>query len=157
MKNISMFLMLGLGAALHGTAGAQNLSGQAASVHDSAGTERQTFSNAETITLRQKVTNAVTSPNPIAFTFKILSPAGAVLFSHAGNSAPGTAGTAQTQLAGISINSFYTAPGNYTFTGTASLDGETVTKSASFLISSPNITLIYPPYEIGRASCRERV
>ena len=146
MKNISMFLMLGLGAALAGTAGAQNLTGQAASVHDSAGTERQTFSNAETITLRQKVTNAVTSANPIAFTFKILSPAGAVLFSHSGNSAPGTAGTAQTQLAGISINSFYTAPGNYTFTGTASLDGETVTKSASFLISSPNITLIYPPY-----------
>lgn len=146
MKNISMFLILVLAGLLPGPAGAQNLTGQAVSVHDSAGTERQTFSNAETITLRQKVTNSVTSPNPITFTFKILSPAGAVLFNHSGNSAPGTAGTAQTQLAGLSINSFYTAPGNYTFTGTASLDGETVTKSASFLISSPNITLIYPPY-----------
>ncbi|MBI4350424.1 MAG: hypothetical protein HY550_03200 [Elusimicrobia bacterium] len=145
MKHIYAVLIFGL-ASLPGAAGAQNLSGHAVSVHDSAGTERQTFSNAETITLRQKVTNSVTSPNPITFTFEIKSTAGARAFYHSGNSAPGTAGTAQTQLAGLSINSFYTAPGNYTFTGTAALDGETVTKSASFLISSPNITLLYPPY-----------
>ncbi len=146
MKLIYAFLIFAPCGLLPGAASAQNLSGQAVSVHDSAGTERQTFSNAETITLRQKVTNTVTSPNPIAFTFKILSPAGAVLFNHAGNSAPGTAGTAQTQLAGLSINSFYVSPGNYTFKGTASLDGETVEKTVAFMISSPNITLIYPPY-----------
>lgn len=146
MKLIYTVLIFGSVLQTPGAASAQNLSGQAVSVHDSAGTERQTFSNAETITLRQKVTNTVTSPNPITFTFKILSPAGAVLFNHAGNSAPGTAGTAQTQLAGLSINSFYVSPGNYTFKGTASLDGETVEKTASFMISSPNITLIYPPY-----------
>ena len=147
MKNIYAFVILGLGLALPGAARAQSLTGHSVSVHDSAGTARQNFSNAETITLRQSVTNAVTSPNPVTFTFKILSPAGAAVFSQSGNSAPGTAGTAQTQLAGLSINSFYTAPGNYTFVGTAVLSPEApVSQQASFMISSPNITLIYPPY-----------
>lgn len=131
---------------------AQNLTAQGASVHDSAGTLRSdaartgSFTTAESVTLRQSVSNAVTSLNSITFTFKIKNPAGAEVFTHSGNSAPGTAGTAQTQLAGIAISSFYSAPGNYTFVGTASLDAFPVTQQAAFMISSPNITLIYPPY-----------
>ena len=143
MKNIYAVLMVGL---FSWTAHAQDLTGHSVSVHDSAGTARQTFSNAESITLRQSVTNSVGSGGSVAFTFEIKNPAGTVVFTLPGNSAPGTAGKAQAQLAGLSINSFYTAPGNYTFTGTASLDGVPVTKPISFMISSPNITLIYPPY-----------
>ncbi len=146
MKKIYVLLLSGAAALSAPAVHAGNLTAQGAGVYDSAGTERQTFSNAETITLRQKVANAVTSANPITFTFKILNPAGAVVFSHSGNSAPGTAGSAQTQLAGLSINSFYSSPGNYVFKGEAALDGETLTQQASFTISSPNITLIYPPY-----------
>ena len=150
MKTIYFAAVL---AALLPAAGyAQNLTPQGASVHDSAGTLRSdasrtgSFTTAESVTLRQSVSNSVTSLNPIVFTFKIKNPAGAEVFTHSGNSAPGTAGTAQTQLAGIAISSFYSAPGNYTFVGTASLDGDTVTQQAVFMISSPNITLIYPPY-----------
>lgn len=142
----SILIMAALAASLPAGAGAQNLTGQGAGVYDSAGGARQTFTTAESITLRQSVSNSVTSLNSIAFTFKIKNPSGAEVFSHSGNSAPGTAGTAQTQLAGIAISSFYSAPGNYTFVGTASLDAETVTQQAAFMISSPNITPIYPPY-----------
>ena len=125
---------------------AQNLTGLGASVHDVSGVERATFSSAESVTLRQRVSIAATSANPVTFTFKIINPAGAAVFAHTGNSAPGTSGGAQSQLAGISIPSFYTAPGLYTFKATAVLDAETVTQQATFMISSPNITLIYPPY-----------
>jgi len=145
MKTICIAIAV-LAALLPAGARAQNLTAYTVSVHDSAGGARQTFTTAESITLRESVTNTVTSLNSITFTFKIKNPSGAVVFNHAGNSAPGTAGTAQTQLAGIAISSFYTAPGNYTFVGTATLDGETVTQQASFMISSPNITLIYPPF-----------
>jgi len=132
---------------LPAAARAANITGTGASVHDSAGAVRTTFSNAETITLRQSVNIAETSNtgDSVDFTFEILNAAGAAVFTHAGNSAPGTQGGAQTQLAGISINSFYTSPGNYTFRAKATLDSETVTQTAAFLISSPNITLIYPP------------
>jgi len=132
---------------LPAAARAANITGTGASVHDSGGTARTTFSNAETITLRQSVNIAENSPtgDSVDFTFEILNSVGAAVFTHAGNSAPGTQGGAQTQLAGISINSFYTSPGNYTFRAKATLDAETVTQTAAFLISSPNITLIYPP------------
>ncbi len=146
MRNEFLTVLAALAVSLPGGVRAQNLTGQGAGVYDSAGGARQTFTTAEAITLRQSVSNAVTSLNPITFTFKIRNPAGAEVFTHSGNSAPGTAGTAQTQLAGIAISSFYSAPGNYTFVGTASLDAETVTQQAAFMISSPNITLIYPPY-----------
>ena len=142
----SYFFLAALAALLPSGVCAQNLTARGASVHDPTGVARQSFTTAESITLRQSVSNAVTSLNAITFTFKIKNPAGVDAFSHSGNSAPGTAGTAQTQLSGIAISSFYSAPGNYTFTGTATLDGETVTQQASFMISSPNITLIYPPY-----------
>lgn len=127
-------------------AAAANLTAQGAGVYDTAGVERQSFTTSESVTLRQKVSNAVTSANPITFTFKIINPSGAAVFSHSGNSAPGTAGSAQSQLAGIPISSFYGVPGSYVFKGEAALDSETVTQTASFMISSPNITLIYPPY-----------
>jgi hypothetical protein len=144
MKTLLLLLAVLLPARV--PAYAVNLTGLGASVHDAAGGGRTAFTSAETVTLRQQVSVAVTSAGQVVFTFKILSPAGAAVFAHTGNSAPGTAGGAQSQLAGISIPSFYTAPGLYTFKATAVLDAETVTQQATFMISSPNITLIYPPY-----------
>lgn len=142
MKTLAAIFLAGAMAA---SAAAQNLTAQGASVADASGAERATFSSAESVTLRQKVSITATSPNPVSFTFKIIAPSGAAVFSHSGNSAPGTSGGAQSQLAGISIPSFYTIPGLYTFKAVAVLDAETVTQQATFMISSPNITLIYPP------------
>jgi hypothetical protein len=81
----------------------------------------------------------------VAFKFTIKNPAGGT-WTHTGNAAPGTPGVSQTQISGVPIASFYSTPGNYTFTGEASLDGETSSApGVIFTISSPNITLIYPP------------
>ncbi len=137
----AVFLLL-----LPAAAYAQNLTGTGASVADSSGQARDTFSSGETITLRQQVNINATTQNSVAFTFDVLSPAGTVVFSQTGNAAPGTAGGAQSQLSGISISRFYNQPGSYTFRGKASLGTESVTQTASFIISSPNIILVYPPY-----------
>jgi len=134
-----------LSACRSSPASAANLTNMSVSVADVGGKARTTFSNSETITLRQQVYNAVGSPNLIAFKFIIKNPAGTTVFTHTGNAAPGTPGLSQTQISGLAIASFYATPGNYTFTGEASLDGETVTQEARFSVSSPNITLIYPP------------
>lgn len=148
----TLLTLAALAAFFPAGARAQNLTAQGAGVYDSAGGARQTFTTAESITLRQSVSNSVTSLNNVTFSFEILSPAGAVPFTHGipnppgANAAPGTAGVSQTQLAGIAISSFYSAPGNYTFRGIACLDGSCINQTATFMISSPNITLIYPPY-----------
>lgn len=125
---------------------AANLTGMTVSVLDAGGAARTTFSNSESITLRQQVYNAVQGGEPyVRFTYAILNPAGAGAFTLPDNSAPSTPGLSQAQLSGVSISSFYSTPGQYTFRGTAALDGETVSQEARFTISSPNITLIYPP------------
>ncbi len=141
------FHLIAVSLLLPAAAAAQNLVGTGASVHDSAGTLRETFTSGETITLRQGVNVLATDTSSVQFKFEILNPAGTVVFTHTGNAAPGTAGGAQSQLAGISVNSFYSSPGDYTFRGTATQTPYTpVVQTTSFLISSPNITLIYPPY-----------
>ncbi len=125
---------------------ALNLSGHTATVADAAGSERNTFSNSETITLRQQVTNSVQGTGMINFTFIIRNGGGAVVFTHTGNAAPSTPGLSQTQISGIPISSFYSVPGNYTYAASATLDGETSDAApVTFTISSPNLTLIYPP------------
>ena len=125
---------------------AANLTGHAASVADASGSERNTFSNSETIAMRQQVTNAVQGVGMINFTFIIKNSGGATVFTHTGNAAPGTPGLSQTQVSGVPISSFYSIPGNYTFEASAVLDGETSNAApVVFTISSPNLTLIYPP------------
>jgi len=125
---------------------ALNLSGHTASVADAAGSGRNTFSNSETITLRQQVSNAVQGTGMINFTFIIKNIGGATVFTHSGNAAPSTPGLSQTQISGVPISGFYSTPGNYTYQATASLDGETSSAApVTFTISSPNIILIYPP------------
>jgi hypothetical protein len=138
-------IAMALAACFHGEAAAQ-LTAVSAAVTDASGASRTSFTNAESVTLRQSVSNATFSAAQIYFTFKITAPSGAVVFSHSGNSAPATPGIAQSQLSGISIRSFYTTPGSYTFVGTATLAPyPAVTQQVSFMVSSPNITLIYPP------------
>lgn len=123
------------------------LSDMTVSVRDNAGALRATFSNTESITLHQRVRNDTDeSPAQVVFTFYIKDAAGAILFKHEGNAAPGTPGLAQSQLSGLQISRFYTVPGKYYFVGKAVLGAGTLESSPSeFTVASPNITLIYPP------------
>jgi len=123
-----------------------NLTPSGISVLDNMGTKRTNFSNTEPIVMWQKVYNSNTSSSKIYFTFYILNPSGSICFQHTGNAAPGTQGYSETQISGINISQFYSVPGEYTFRGKAELDSETVTQEIKFTVSSPNITLIYPPY-----------
>jgi CARDB len=126
---------------------AANLTAVGISVADINGSARSTFSDTESITLRQQVNNSTdATPSMISFTFYILNPSGVAEWSLSGNAAPGTPGISQTQVSGLAISKFYSVPGSYIFKGKAVLDGETVEQEISFNVSSPNITLIYPPY-----------
>ena len=85
------------------------------------------------------------SPNRIIFTFSVLSPSGASVFQIAGNAVQGSVGNAATQLSGFPIAKFYTGPGTYTLQALAALDGQVITQQTTFVVSSPNLLLIYPP------------
>lgn len=121
------------------------LSPGSAGVLDVNGASRNTFTNNERITFQQRVFNGVASANRVSFTFIVLSPANAPVFQIAGNSVPGSVGNAATQLSGFPIAKFYSGPGTYTLQAQASLDGQVVTQQATFIVSSPNILLLYPP------------
>ncbi|HCC47964.1 MAG TPA: hypothetical protein DEQ38_07620 [Elusimicrobia bacterium] len=113
---------------------------------DGSGAQRTTFTNVETIALRQVVTNTVASDSMIQFTFTIYNPSGGAVFRHTGNSTRATLGNSNSQLSGLAISRFYSSPGVYNFRGEATLDGVTVQQAlVPFQISSPNINLIYPP------------
>ncbi|MFI5345778.1 MAG: hypothetical protein ACHQ51_05335 [Elusimicrobiota bacterium] len=134
-----------LAALLAPAAGAGLLSPGSVAVLDANSAPRTTFSNNERITFQQRVFNGVASPNRVSFTFIVLSPSGANVFQIAGNAVPGSVGNAATQLSGFPIAKFYTGPGTYTLQALASLDGQVVSQQATFIISSPNILLLYPP------------
>ena len=138
---------LGLAAllALAPRANAGLLSPGGASVLDAISLPRTTFTNNERVTFQQRVFNGVASPNRVTFTFIVLSPSGANVFQMVGNAAPGSVGNAATQLSGFPITKFYTGPGTYTLQALATLDGQTVTQQQTFIVSSPNILLLYPP------------
>ncbi len=142
LKTIILTAALALGA---GPARGALTAGGIAAL-DGSGNSRDTFTNVETIALRQIVNNSVASDNMIAFIFTIYNPSGGAVFRHTGNSARGALGNSNSQLSGLAIARFYSVPGVYKFRGEATLDGQTVIQDKSFQISSPNINLIYPPY-----------
>ncbi len=135
----------GLAMALASPASAGLLTTTGIEVLDITGAARASFSNNEKIRIQAKVNNASASPNFIRFTFSITSPTGGQVFSHTGNAVPGRVGNAATRVSGLSIDRIFTGPGIYTLTSTAELDGQTVSQSATFTVSSPNIILLYPP------------
>lgn len=114
-------------------------------VNDSSGSPRASFSNNERVTLSARLSNSVASANRVQFTFRIQGPSGAEVFRHTGNSVPGSVGNSASQVSGVPISQFFTGPGVYTFGADAVLDGQTVTQSAQFTVSSPNIIMVYPP------------
>lgn len=114
-------------------------------VKDSAGAERNQFSNNERITLTARLNNAVTSANRVQFVFRISNQGGSEVFRHTGNSVPGSVGNSASQVSGVPISRFFSGPGIYTFTAEATLDAQTISQSQTFAVSSPNIILIYPP------------
>ncbi len=114
---------------------------------DGSGNLRTTFTNVETIALRQQVFNSVASAAMIQFTFTIYNPSGGAVFHHTGNSARAVLGNSNSQIAGLAIATFYTVPGVYKFRGEAVLGTDpALVQDVSFQISSPNINLVYPPY-----------
>lgn len=143
---MSKILVLFLSAAgLAMPAGAQNLTAVSVSVNDVSGTPRTTFSSGERIALRQAVlVGNLGATGQVLFKFTVQRPSGGD-FTHTGNSAPGTPGGAQSQIA-LPISAIYTIPGQYVYKAEATLDSYTpVVQQTNFTISSPNITLIYPP------------
>lgn len=121
------------------------LEGKGAAAVDTAGNSRTNFNSTESIGFLQKVNNTASSLNLIAFTYNVTDPNNKQVFSHSGNAAPGLiTGESASQITGISVSQIYTVPGNYTLTTTASLDGQTLTQQATFNISSPILTLLYP-------------
>ncbi len=114
-------------------------------VMDGSGNSRETFTNTETIALRQVVSNSAASDSMISFTFTVYNPSGGAVFRHTGNSARATLGNSNSMISGLAIARFYSVPGVYKFRGEAALGGDTVVQEKSFQISSPNINLIYPP------------
>lgn len=135
--------LLALGIALPAWGGLLSPSG--VFVKDGAGTVRSTYSNSERLTLSARINNAVASANRVQFVFRVTNPSGAEVFRHSGNSVPGSVGNSASQVSGLAIAKFFTGPGVYTFSADAALDGQTVSQSAQFTVSSPNIIMVYPP------------
>jgi hypothetical protein len=111
---------------------------------DSTGSNRSNYSNNDTIGFQQRVNNAQCSNNRILFSFQVKSPSGGHAFSQTGNAVPGSVGNSQSQLTGVPISSFFSTPGTYVLQAFAQLDGQVLTQTVSFNVSSPNIILTYP-------------
>ena len=116
---------------------------------DTLNNPRDKFSNTETISLDISCVND-TPVEKIKFKFEIRNPANSRVFTHIGNSSPGTIGMAGSQLTNLPMT-FYSIPGMYTFYGeitTVDKSGtvlETAPLSTKFEITSANISLVYPP------------
>ncbi len=136
----ALALALALGAPARGAV----LDPRGVQVLDVNGAIRQTFSDSESIAMAQSVFNGAASSGTVQFSFQILNPRGAVVFTHTGNAAPGSAGVASTRVSGLAIRRFWTGPGTYTLAAAATLNGFTVQQQATFGVFSPNISLLYP-------------
>lgn len=139
-----MFMILGLVALLSGPVGAATLDPRGVQVLDVTGAPRTSFTDSESIAFSQSVFNAESSANRILFTFRILNPSGAEVFTHTGNAAPGTPGQAVSRVSGVAIRRFWTGPGSYVLVAEASLDGNPLEQRAGFGVFSPVVTLLYP-------------
>lgn len=109
------------------------------SVTDQLGSVRSNYSHTEKINLNATVFNDIITDR-ITFRFEIKDPAGAVRFTHTGNSIPGTLGSGGSSVKYIPITNFFSASGNYKLTVTANA----VSKETLFSVYAPNITPTYP-------------
>jgi len=146
MKSLKKLLAAAIAVYIFSPSAWATLTAGGVAALDGSGSQRTTFTNVETIALRQTVNNSAASDLRIQFKFTIYNPSGGAVFHHEGNSAGGLPGNSNSQIAGLAISRFYTVPGIYKFRAEAALGTETVVQEASFQISSPNINLIYPPY-----------
>ena len=92
MKRIKIFFIMTALALLPAGQAAAGITAAGAAVLDGSGAQRTTFTNLETIALRQVVTNSAQSSDRIRFKFTIYNPAGGAVFHHEGNSAGGVPG-----------------------------------------------------------------
>lgn len=146
MKILKILLAAAVAAGISCPAAWATLTAGGVAALDGSGNQRTTFTNVETIALRQVVNNSAASDSRIQFKFTIYNPAGGAVFRHEGNSTGAVPGNSNSQISGLAISRFYNVPGIYKFRAEAVLGGETVVQETSFQISSPNINLIYPPF-----------
>lgn len=121
----------------------------AVQAQDPTGAIRTSFSNSERIRLFASVSISRDDTKNIQFTFVVKDPAGKVVLRQSGNSIPGQAGSGGSSF-DIAISKFFTHPGTYTLEVTAtapsgSVSPGSVSGSATFSVTSPQITLLYPP------------
>ena len=109
------------------------------SVTDQLGKVRTNYSVTEKVNLNASVFNDLITDR-ISFKFEIKDPAGAVRFTHTGNSIPGTIGAGGSSVKFIPIANFFSTSGNYKLVVTANA----VSKETLFSVYSPNITPTYP-------------
>ena len=109
------------------------------SVTDQLGSIRSNYSHTEKVNLNATVFNDIATDR-ISFRFEIKDPAGAVRFTHTGNSIPGTIGNGGSSVKYIPIVNFFSTSGNYKLVVTAN----SVSKETLFSIYAPNITPTYP-------------
>lgn len=113
-------------------------------VLDSLRTQRSNYSTSENITLAADVYSA-DAAGRVNFTFTVLDPSQKVVFTHTGNSIPGTVGAGGGEVGNVPIGRFYTTSGNYTLQAGATTDtGQSATGSSVFSVFSPVIVLSYP-------------
>ncbi|OGF47710.1 MAG: hypothetical protein A2452_03510 [Candidatus Firestonebacteria bacterium RIFOXYC2_FULL_39_67] len=119
----------------------------AVSVSDSLGISRPQYSSTEPLNLNIKCTSTK-DVLKINFTFTVKDPAGKQVLNHTGNSILGKVGPGGSSLKNLPMT-FYTIPGTYTFTGTVTTnESATDSKSVTFTVTSPYVTLFYPPNNI---------
>ncbi|MCD6413382.1 MAG: hypothetical protein J7L54_04480 [Elusimicrobia bacterium] len=115
------------------------------SVMDSLGNSRTSFSSNEKISMRIE-SNCTSAVSRIYYRFYIMNPSGVQVFYHDGNSTEGNVGSGAASLRNIPLSSVYSSVGIYTFKGEVVVDGIVQdSKSTTFTIYSPQVTLTYPP------------
>ncbi|MFH1368657.1 MAG: CARDB domain-containing protein [Elusimicrobiota bacterium] len=111
---------------------------------DSLRTARDKYSSSERVTFSAEVYSA-SAGERINFSFVVFNPLNTQVFTHTGNSIPGTAGAGGSELANVPISQFYSGFGNYALEVTATpIGGSAVKQRIAFTVYSPIIILSYP-------------
>jgi hypothetical protein len=112
---------------------------------DTLRSQRDKYSSSERITFSASVYTDI-DVSKIDFTFTVYDPLNRAVFTHTGNSIPGTVGTGGSELANVNVAQFYSGPGAYAIevTATPQTGGSAVSGRSTFSIYSPIIILSYP-------------
>lgn len=147
MKFKCMFALAGFLAAASAVSAHHSLT--AVQAKDANGAARTTFSSTEKIMLTAVANISVIDSQNLQFIYEVRDPNGTLRLTQIGNSIPGSVGSGGSSLT-VDISRFFSVPGMYTMTAIARAPSTSVapgdaTATTTFLITSPVITLTYPP------------